>query len=374
MVRHSLLWPTALLAVAALTALSGCAAESSAAPTESPGGSAPASTTAPPTARVYACDDLATTDDVARALAPSGGSLPSPVAAIQPQTHLSDYVVPFIGGLSCSWRVGTAAGSPLEYPAESDWAYLTIKVVPAAAGSWTPYAQGDSPDDTLTTIAGIDAATGCGDPGCVISAPVGDAWVEIKMSTIFFGIGEGHFAGMTTEAILAQLQPFAASVFTTLTDAAPSQLAWPASDVTKREPACTGALKPQAIAMALGIAPFEYEVYDTNTAPKYFDGYVNQRAGFFTCYVQADGAQGTSITVGYDLAGIVDTMIDARDTEAALPQVTLEGAISGEHAVQVCADTSTWCTVIFSLGNAAYRVESRNNALAVAEAVIAQAR
>ncbi|MDJ0337101.1 hypothetical protein [Cryobacterium sp. PH31-O1] len=367
MLRSTLIMPTVVLA---LVALSGCAAEPVAEP--------PVSASAAPTesaASVYTCDDIAANDDIATALAPADGTQPSPVAATRPGMTLTDYAVPSLGGLSCSWRVGAAAGSPLEYPADSDWAYLTVKVMPDGAASWAPSALGDGPADPLVDIGGIEAATGCGDPGCFISAPVGDAWVEIFASTIFFGIGEGHFGGLTADAILAQMKPLAVSVFTALTDAASSQLVWPAVDLVEREPACTGALKAQGVAMALGVDSLEYEIYDSSTMdPIWFDRYVTQSAGLFTCYVEAAGVSGTSITVGYDLAGIVDTMISEPDTAAALPQIVLQGAVDGEHAVKICTDTSSFCTVIFSLGQSAYQVESRTDAVAVAEAIIAQAR
>ena len=131
------------------------------------------------------------------------------------------------------------------------------------------------------------------------------------------------------------MEPRAASVFTALTDTDPSQLVWPAADLTHREPACTGALTSQGIGMALGVDSLDYEIFDSATIdPIYFDGYVSQRAGLFTCSVQAEGILSTSITVGHDLAGIVDTMIRVPDSQ----------------------------------------VESRTDAVAVAEAIITQAR
>ena len=60
------------------------------------------------------------------------------------------------------------------------------------------------------------------------------------------------------------------------------------------------------------------------------------------------------------------------DGQAALPPGAPEGAVEGEHAMQISADTSSFCTVIFSLGQSAHQVESRTDAVAVAEAVIAQ--
>ncbi|WP_104191051.1 hypothetical protein [Cryobacterium sp. Y82] len=369
MLRRSLITPTVFLAI---VALSGCAAE----PVAGPPTSASAAPTEPAAVTgVYTCDDVATLDTLAGALAPADGSRPTPVAATQPGMALTEYAVPALGGLSCSWRVGTAAGSPLEYPADSDWAYLSVKIVPGGADSWAPYALGDGPADTLIDIGGIESASGCGDPGCFISAPVGDAWVEIAMTTIFFGIGEGHFGGMTSDAILAQMEPLAASVFTALTDAEPRQLVWPSVDLVEREPACTGALKSQGIAMALGVDSIEYEVFDSSsTGPIWFGGFVAKRAGLFTCSAHAGGGAGASIIVGYDLAGIVDTMVSEPDTSTALQQIVLEGAVDGERAVQICTDTGSYCTVIFSLGQSAYQVDSQSDAVAVAEAIIAQAR
>ncbi|MDJ0350539.1 hypothetical protein [Cryobacterium sp. PH29-G1] len=371
MLRRTLITPTVFLALVALT---GCTAQPSAEPSAS---ATPLPTAVVPAAAasLYTCDDLASLDDVAHALATVDGTVPTPVAAIQPSTTLTDYAVPAIGGLSCSWRVGAAAGDPMEYPAAADWAYLTVEVVPGGAETWAPSSFGDGPADPLTVIDGIEAATGCGDPGCFVSAPVGDAWVEIAMSTIWFGIGKGHFADMPTDAILAQLEPFAASVFTALTGADPGQLVWPMVEHVNRDPACTGALKSQGVARALGVDSLEYEIFDSaHIDPIYFDGYVAQRAGIFSCSVRAAGIMGTSISVGYGLGGVVDLMVTTPDAQAALPTIALEGAVDGEHAVQVCADASGWCTVIFSLGQSAYQVESRTDAVAVAEAIIAQAR
>ena len=367
MLRRSLITPIVFLA---LIALSGCtvepAAESKSSPSAAPTEEA---------ASAYTCSHLATLDAVAAALTPADGTAPTPVAATQPGTALSEFAVPALGGLSCSWRVGAAAGSPLDYPADSDWAYLSVKIVPGGAESWEPYALGDGPADTLVDIGGHESATGCGDPGCFISAPVGNFWVEIAMSTIFFGISEGHFGGMTSAAILAQMEPLAASVFTALTNADPRQLVWPAVELVEGEPACTGALKSQGIARALGVDSIEYESFESSaTGPIWFDGYVAQRAGLFTCSARAEGGADASITVGYDLAGIVDTMVAKPDTSTALQQIVLEGAVDGERAVQICADTSSFCTVIFSLGLSAYQVDSRTDAVAVAEAIIAQAR
>ena len=133
------------------------------------------------------------------------------------------------------------------------------------------------------TIGDIKAATGCGrDSGCFISAPVGDAWVEIVLSTHWSHPDGGYYSGLTPDAILAQMQPLAASVFTALTDAQPGQLGWPAVELVElveREPDCTGALGSQGIASSLGIDSFEYEVRSSSSGSTYFDNYVAQRSG-----------------------------------------------------------------------------------------------
>ncbi|MDJ0377953.1 hypothetical protein [Cryobacterium sp. PH31-L1] len=367
MLRRTLILPTVFLA---LVALSGCAVD----PVPEPSATTTPTTTPAAATSPLNCDDIAAPGDIANIFVDSAGTVPTPVAATQPSTFLVEYAVSALGGLSCSWRVGTAAGNPMDHQSDSDWAYLSVKVLPDAADSWAPSDAGNGPADPLTSIGGIEAATGCGDPGCFISAPVGDAWVEITMSLDSFGTRDERFDGMTSDEIVAQMTPLAASVYSTLTDAEPSQLAWPAVDLTPREPACTGALKPQGIAMALGVGSIEYEIFDSsNMNPVYFDGFVSESAGIFRCDVRGDGVLGTYIHVGYGLAGIVDTMIPEPDSQAALTPIVLEGAVDGEHAVQVCAD-SGYCTVIFSLGESAYSVESVSQAVAVAEAIIAQAR
>ena len=374
------LTPTVLLAI---VVLSGCTAGP---PLEPSASVAPT----PAAASVYTCDDIAALDDVAPVFVTADGTAPTPVAAIQPAFDLIDYVVPAVGGLSCSWRVGPAVTNPLLDPVDFDWAYVSVKVVPGGADSWAPYTVGDDalsfgdgPSDTAMTIGGIEAATGCGyDTGCFISAPVGDAWVEIVLSTNWIQRDGWYFSGLTPDAILAQMQPLAASVFTALTDAQPGQLVWPTVDLVTHESDCTRALGSQGIATALGVDSLEYEVRSPANGLTYFENYVAQRAGVFHCDVDAAGVPvdliaagvlGTSVTVGYDLAGLVDTMVSTPDSQA-LPTIALEGAVEGEHAVQICADNTTFCIVIFSLGQSAYQVESTSDTVAIAEAIIAHTR
>ena len=378
MLSRSLITPTVLLAI---VVLSGCTAGP---PIEESASVAPT----PAAASVYTCDDIATLDDVAPVFVTADGTAPTPVAAVQPAFILTEYAVPALGGLSCSWRVGPALVNPMN-PAGSDWAYVSVKVVPGGADSWAPFTVddvfsfGDGPSGTPMTIGGLEAATGCGtEPGCFISAPVGDAWVEIEVSTNWERLDGGYFSGLTPEAILTQMQPLAASVFTALTDAQPGQLVWPAVDLVDQEPDCTRAVGSEGIATALGVDSLEYEVRSPANGLTYFENYVAQRAGVFHCDVDAAGVPvdliaagvlGTSVTVGYGLAGLVDTMVSTPDSQA-LPTIALEGAVEGEHAVQICSDVTPFCIVIFSLGRSAYQVESNSDTVAIAEAIIAHTR
>ena len=378
MLRRSLITSPAFLA---LVVLSGCSAAPRADPSPS---------VAPAAAPAYNCHDLAAIDEVAPVFTTADGTVPIPVAAIQPAVNLTEYAVPALGGLSCSWRVGPAVTSPMQDPVGSDWAYVSVKVVPNAADSWAPYAVADifslddGPSDTAMTIDGIDAATGCGNnSGCFISAPVGDAWVEIVLTTNWYPVEGGFYAGLTPNVVLSQMQLLAASVFTALTDAQPGQLAWPAVDLVEHEPDCTAALGSQGIADALGVDSFDYEIWSQqHITSTYFENYVAEQSGTFQCAVQpdglpadliADGLMGTSVTVGYDLAGLVDTMVARPDTRA-LPTIALHGAIAGEQAVQMCSELTPFCVLIFSLGQSAYQVESNRDTVAIAEAIIAETR
>ncbi|TFD09302.1 hypothetical protein [Cryobacterium sp. TMT1-66-1] len=213
MLRRILILPTVFLA---LVALSGCAAE----PVPEPSATSTTSPTATPAAATspLSCDDIAAPGDIANVFADPAGTVPTPVAAMQPSTFLVEYAVPALGGLACSWRVGAAAGNPMDHQSDSDWAYMSVKVLPGAADSWAPNDSGAGPADPLTSIGGIEAATGCGDPGCFISAPVGDAWVAVQVCadpsgycTVIFSLGESAYsvesvsqAVAVAEAIIAQ--------------------------------------------------------------------------------------------------------------------------------------------------------------------------
>ncbi len=362
--------PTAL---AAVLMLGGCA-PTAGTPTASPTQSA-ADPTPTPTepAGLLACDDLVGTDLVATALAGEDGQSPDPVPARQPSASIRDLAVDIAGGLTCGWRIGEPEGNPLEYRDSDDWAYLTVQVLPGAAGDWTAYLFGASPVETRAEIAGVDAVTGCGDFGCGISAPVGDAWVQLTVSAFNFALGGSPYGSMSIDDIIAGMTPAAEAVFTTIAAATPDQLAWPDSTVADVAAQCNGALDRQGIGAALGVPQFQYieepEIALPEVAP--LPVYAAHRANMYAC-VGNEGA--TTITVARGGDDVLRSSLDLADYSAALEPVELELAVEGEVAARACADTGTYCSVLFTIGDTAYQVESEMDAVAVAEAIIGQAR
>lgn len=255
-------------------------------------------------ASAYTCDDIAALEDVANVFIGADGAVPTPIAATQPATTLTDHAVPVIGGLSCSWRVGLPADNLLYTAAlpDSNWPYLTVRVLPGAAASWTPNVLQNEPVDARTSVGSIEAAAACGSQECFISAPVGTAWIEIAMSLSWFETFGWISAGWSTDTVLAQMQPLATSVFTVVTDAVPGQLVWPAVAI----------------------------VDSSDPMYRNFDSYVASSAGLVDCALVADG-RGLAITVGDGLAGVVDAMASVTDTDTAMTPIVLQGAIDGER-------------------------------------------
>ena len=363
--------PALPAALAAVLILAGCtSAPANPAPSPTESSPAPSPTAAP--AGLLGCADLPSTDLASTALAGQDGQSPDPASARQPSADLSDLAVELAGGLTCGWRAGAPEGNPLEYRDSDDWAYLTVQVLPVAAGDWTAYLFGDSPVETRATIAGVEAATGCGDVGCAISAPVGDAWVQLTVSAFDFALGASPYGSMGIDEILAAMTPAAEAVFTTVAGASAGQLAWPDSTVADTSARCAGALDPQGIGAALGEPGFGWqpaEIALPAAAP--LSVVASYRAKVYSC-VSTDAD--TVITVARGGGDVLRTALATGDYATALEPIELELAVDGEVAARACADTSSFCSVLFSIGDTAYQVESRVDAVAVAEAMIAQAR
>ncbi|HEY8589700.1 MAG TPA: hypothetical protein VIL55_09135 [Naasia sp.] len=369
--RRSLVLPALL---APLLLLAGCAPTVPGAtaappvPSDTPTPS-PTETAAP--AGLLECADLVGTDVIATALS-APGSTPDVTEAREPSAELVDLAVDAAGGLTCSWRTGSAAGNPLEYRDGDDWTYVTVQVLPDAGTSWSAMLFGDSPVEERIDVAGIETAAACGDPGCAFSAPVGDSWVQVEMRSFNFAIGGSPFGSMPVDDILASLQPIAESTFQTVLDASAEQIDFPQAAPGSVEMKCDGALDPQGIGFALGHDGFAYQD-DHNATPSvlFLTGYAAYRASMYSC-LGTDGD--TMITVGRELAPVLAAALEQPDTSTGLEPVELQGAADGEVAARACADTTSYCSVLFTIGSTAYQVESRQDAVGIAEAMIAQAR
>ena len=366
--RLRLVLPAAVLP---LLLLSGCTAASPGATTSPTETIAPDPTPSAEPAGLLACADLVPDGVLAAALTGEADSAPVVVPARQPSLDLVDLAVAPAGGLDCSWRTGQPEGNPAAYRDGDDWTYLTVRVLPGAGSGWNAMHFGDAPVDGRLDVDGISSAASCGDPGCAISAPVGDAWVQVEMHSFAFSIGGSPYGSMPTEDILAELQPAAAAAFGAVLAASPGELAFDAVDGAVAAE-CDGALDPAGIGAALEDPDFGYQEIDSGTlSPLYLSGYAATRAGMFDCY----GSDGdTIITVGRNLADTLASALTEPDYAEALEPVALEGAAGGEVAVQACSDSSSFCSVLFTLGGTAYQVATPRGAVAVAEAMIAQAR
>lgn len=324
-------------------------------------------TPAPVTMEPLTCEDLVTTEQVATALTGDDGVRPDVVPALPPLANLEDHITDAAGGLSCSWRAGEPPSAALTHADDADWAYLTIEVLPGGAPGWKAWAMGDGEHEELTEFAGVDAIAGCGDPGCGVYTAVGDSSVTVKMIAAGWGTGQSRYEG-TEGSILAQLEPATSSVIDAISTAAPERLAWPRLDTSgSRE--CNGALDPAGIAAALDV---EEVALERTTMVR--EGTAADVVGLYICQVVDVDLPFTMITVGRGLAPILDSLATTADTSDVLESVALAGAVEGERALLTCSESSSYCTVLFSIGATAYQVQSKGDAIAIAEAMIAQAR
>ncbi|MGK9147869.1 hypothetical protein KXS11_09620 [Plantibacter flavus] len=354
-----------MITMAVLT--TSCASMSS--PGASPGTSA---SNTPSSSAPLVCDDLVTQDTVAAVLAAE----PADVAeAVEPSDALDLASLAAAGGLACSWRVGE--GQQFIGSGGGDWAYLTIRILPDAAGDWVaPYA-GDTPSDETRTIAGVEASTTAGETGWRVSAPVGSAWVGLGITSSGLTSSGSRFEGTPTGEVLDNLATAAESAFTTVESASAAQLAWPALPVRDGDARCDGGLDESGIVSALGYgdATTSYTLIDPRTKPvEDLADAVSARLGAFTCELFAEGFGSTDILVLRGAASIIDGLAATPDIRAALESIDLEGAVDGERALLARREDGPRSPLFFTVGDTLYAVNSGDGAQTVAEAIIAQTR
>jgi len=330
---------------------------------------APVDTTTPLT-----CADLVAPEDAARALTGADGVTPEIADAVQPSHALEHALLSGAGGLACSWRVGT--GQKIIGSDQGDWAYLSVEVLPAAATDWTPPYVGDVRSDEHRLVGGVQATTSVGETGWKISAPVGDAWVDMRVTAANVISGGSRFEGDAFDRVLDGMMPAAETTFAAIGAATGDQLTWPKLPFREGEARCDGSLEQAGIenGLQLGDASVEYSVVDSRA--KAIDGLsdaVDARIGVFTCKLFADGVGSTEITVVRDFSSAIGELATMPDISAALVPVVLDGAVDGESALQARRDDGPRSPIYFTLGQTLYVVSS-DGAATVAEAIIAQGR
>ncbi|MBF4570039.1 hypothetical protein ITJ57_14800 [Plantibacter sp. VKM Ac-2880] len=355
------------IAVVVVLTASSCA--STAAPGASPTSEAPSSSTS---TELLACDDFATLDTVAAVLAAEPADV---VEAVQPSDAVDQAVLTAAGGLACSWRVGTAQQSIGD--GAGDWAYLSIEILPDAADDWAPPYAGDTPSEDTRTIAGVEATTASGETGWRVSAPVGEAWVDLSITAAGLTSTGSRFDDAPAGEVLDNLAIAAESTFTTVEPASKAQLAWPTLTPREGDATCDGGLDEAGIAAALqyGDTPTTYTVIDPRTQPIVdLEDAASARVGAFSCELFAEGFGYTDILVVRGGATIIDGLAAQPDIAAALEPVALEGAVDGESALVARRSDGPRSPLSFTVGDTFYTVNSGDGARTVAEAIIAQTR
>lgn len=362
----------AIIAAVTIAALTACA----------PTGVEPAATpSTAPTATVsapLACTDLIPAADVDTALA--SPSAPADFSRLVSFPTPGDFASTAAGGIRCTWLADGSTGTYSSIVGSPGVPWLDVQVLPGAAAQWNSYTFGDSPGTAeQTPFAGFPGAHSCGDPGCLVTAPIGDAWVSILVHDPGLGIGDS-LVGATSDDVLAALTPAAAALFATIRDATPEQLAWPATK--GREPSagvevCASFLKTPALASALGVASigdYEAAVPDPREIVT-LESTAQVEAGFVSCMAESDEFARADFVLLLDNAALVDRIAAGITADSPEQLDSLAVQTGSEAAVSTCSPDRTACEIWFSLGvDAIYVTSFSSNSRAIAEAIIAQAR
>jgi hypothetical protein len=237
-------------------------------------------------------------------------------------------------------------------------------VLPHAADAWADWAATPEEKPAVAPFAGVDAVAACGDPGCYVDLAVSDAWVSVDLDIDGFQIGTSRYGD---EDPMPRVEHFVRSLIEVLEAAGSSGLEWPATE-TPGSDECTGALDPVGIGFAIG-DPALGLAFEAHPWP--LDGDAAGRLGVYDCW--GVGAS-VWVTVGRGLAPVLDDLATTADTADLFEPVELEGAVDGERALATCRTPDGGvCSLLFSIGSTAFQVDA-DDPVAVAEAMIAQAR
>ncbi|MBM7832919.1 hypothetical protein JOE59_003624 [Agromyces cerinus] len=349
-------------AAALVLLLTGCVA-SAPTPTESP---IAAPTPAETPAGALTCEDLAPADLVAAALTGADGATPELVEAWWPRAGLGEMAVTAAGGLDCSWRAG-AAVNPDEYGA-SDGRYLRVEVLPGGGPLWQPYLMGDGPaqDTDHRDVGGAPGLATCGDPGCRVSVPIGDAWIQVDLTPDGWNADRSVFAGMDPRAVLDGVVAVAASAVEAVDAAGPTGLgtASPAEQVD-----CESVLPAVEIETFDG-SPAEWSTIGATLPERVrFGDAAGYLAGFTPC---SGPGYNPLLVIAPTGAALVADLAARADGAALLTPVLLVGMAAGDVAVTDCTDGAKYCTLVFSHDGAGYSIGAAADAtVRYAELVLA---
>ncbi|KQZ09380.1 hypothetical protein ASD23_14100 [Agromyces sp. Root1464] len=362
-----------IAAAALVLLLTGCVAPAPA-PTQTPVAEPTPVETAP--AGPLMCGDLVADAKLAAVMTGSDGVAPDPVRAIRPSDAFSAVELAAAGGLGCSWRVGAAPTTI--YAGGDDLAYLSIDVLPGAAAQWQPAWAGDAPSDQKLAVGAIEASTAVGESGWQLTAPVGDAWVAMRLTASGLGTTGSRYDGISPEEMLSRLAGVAETTFAAVEGATAEQLAFPAAASQRQGDAvCNGGLDPQGIGMALGTTYTETEVEDPTTrAPQSFDAAVAAAARSYSCDYLNDTERGPHIAVVHGAGQFFDLLgqADVSTAFGPLDLSTVAGASGGDAAIVALVTDGPASPVLMRVGDSVYLIQSKDGAASVAEAVIAQVR
>lgn len=257
-----------------------------------------------------------------------------------------------------------------------DWAYLSVAVLPDAAADWVPPYAGDVPSEEHRTVGPVEATTTAGEAGWRISAPVGSAWVQVRVTASGVISGGSRFEGASLDSVLDGMMPAAEETFAAINVATAEQMSWPRLTYREGEARCDGGLNQVGIEHALQLdgAPVTYSLRDARAEK--IDGFahaVEARIGLFRCELFAEGFGYTEITVVRGFESMIGKLATMPDMSSALVPTLLRGSVENETALQARRDDGPRSPVYFTLGNTLYGVSS-DGAATVSEAIIAQAR
>ncbi len=350
-----------------LFALTGCSAATvPPSPTPSP----PTPSPTPAASGPLTCDELVPAELVAATLEGADGVPVEPVVATHEGRVFDSVLLEGAGGLACSWRVGS--GMP-EYNAPSDWAYLTVQVLPGAAAQWMPLWAGDAPSTDTRQVGDIEASVSFGDSGWGLSAPVGDAWVLATIAAAAHTSTGSRLDPLGGPVVMDRLAAVAESAFAELEQADAARLAWPAVGLRQGDAVCNGPLDQAGIVAALGL-PAESEVTytatdPTSTPPTTFESAVQSAAHSFDCELQVDGSWQVTISTAHGFAPLFDRL-QAPDGDLSFSALELVDAPAGATAV-ANADDGRAAEAFVAVSDPLYRI-SGEGARVVAQAIVDQ--